>query len=390
MGRNKMTIDPQATLDHFRGRLDTVISAVMALVDLESPSGDVERSRAVTKAVEEMFLDAVPSIGIERVEAAGYGTHLVLSIGDTATGSLMILGHTDTVHPVGTRSKNPTRIENGLVYGCGIFDMKANIVLLAEALKYLSASGELGAAGIKILLSCDEEVGSPTGRELVERIAGGAASCLVLEPSADGKAKTGRKGTGMFSLSAHGIPAHSGLEPEKGSSAVVELARQIDRVQAISDLALGTTVNVTTFHGGSASNVIAEYATCEIDVRFENSSEAARVTKELSELTPFDARNRLELSGEINRPPLERTDAVVGLYDRARTLAAELGHDLGETKVGGASDGNFVAALGVPVLDGLGVRGSGAHTLDEHIFADDIPYRAALFAMLIADAAERA
>jgi glutamate carboxypeptidase len=236
---------------------------------------------------------------------------------------------------------------------------------------------------INILLTADEEVGSETGRPLVEREAAAAENCFVFEPSAAGKVKTGRKGTATFKVTAHGAPSHAGLDPEKGANAVTELARQIEKIHSIERKELGTTVNVTTFHGGSVTNVIPDLATCEVDVRFSSIAEGKRVMDELERLTPFDSRVSIEFQGEINRPPMERTEAVVALFEKARETAASFGYELGETQVGGASDGNFVGALGVPVLDGLGIAGDGAHTLHEHIMIDHIVHRAMLVTMLL-------
>ncbi|MCA1608100.1 MAG: M20 family metallopeptidase [Acidobacteria bacterium] len=296
---------------------------------------------------------------------------------------MLLLGHTDTVHPVGTKSLNPTRVEDGKLYGCGVFDMKANVVVILEVLRFFSETNLRPARPITILLSCDEEVGSFTGRPLVEREAAMADYCLVLEPSSAGRVKTGRKGTGMFTLRAWGKPAHAGLEPEKGANAIREIARQIERLDALNAPAAGTTVNICTIKGGTTTNVIPEHAECTIDVRFLLAAEADRIENAIKNLPAFDPRVKLLVSGEVNRPPMERTPAVVSLYERARTLAASFDYDLGETRVGGASDGNFVAALGVPVLDGLGISGDGAHTLGEYIDIDDIPKRATLLTMLL-------
>jgi len=232
-------------------------------------------------------------------------------------------------------------------------------------------------------LSCDEEVGSFTGRELVEQEARQAQACFVLEPSAAGRVKTGRKGTGMFNVAAHGIPAHAGLEPEKGASAILEISRQIIDLHALNNVPAGTTVNVCTLAGGTTSNVIPEHAKCSVDVRFSSTEEAARIDNAIRNLKPYDERVSLEISGGINRPPMERTAAVAELFEKAKQLAAQFNYQLGETQVGGASDGNFVAALGVPVLDGLGITGDGAHTLQEHILISDIANRAALMTKLI-------
>ena len=375
---------PTEILKYYEGRTDEIITSIREIVDIESPSYNAAQSVAVVDWIERAFRDTGVDVAIERIKADGYGEHIVIKAPAGEQPHLLLLGHTDTVHPVGTREKNPTRIEGDNFYGCGIFDMKSGIVLMIEALRYFAATGIRPTRPITILLSCDEEVGSHSGRPLVEREAANAACCMVMEPSAAGRVKTGRKGTGTFKLVAHGAPAHAGLEPEKGANAVAELARQIERIHAIARPEAGTTVNVTTFHGGTTTNVIPDLAACEIDVRFSRADEAERVENELRSLTTIDERITLELLGEINRPPMERTDEVVALYENARSLAASFGYELGETQVGGASDGNFVAALGVPVLDGLGITGAGAHTLDEHILVSDIVKRAALITLLIA------
>jgi glutamate carboxypeptidase len=187
----------------------------------------------------------------------------------------------------------------------------------------------------------------------------------------------------MFELKAHGVPAHAGLEPEKGASAILEIARQIEKIHSLKDLENGTTANVCTISGGTTTNVIPEAATCSIDVRFTSIGEAERIEREIKNLKSFDERVSLEITGGTNRPPMERTTGVINLYEKARQIAAQFDYELGETQVGGASDGNFVGALGIPVLDGLGVAGDGAHTLEEFIFVDDVPKRAALIAALV-------
>jgi glutamate carboxypeptidase len=221
-------------------------------------------------------------------------------------------------------------------------------------------------------------VGSISGRAILEREAANAELALVFEPSAEGRIKTGRKGTGMYTLKAHGKSAHAGLEPEKGASAILELSRQIEKLHLLNDPAAGTTVNVCTIKGGTTSNVIPEYAECDVDVRFLTMAEAERVDHAIKSLITYDKRVSVEPIGDINRPPMERNDAVVALFNKAGDIASSFDYELGETQVGGASDGNFVAALGIPVLDGLGITGAGAHTLNEHILVSDIANRATL------------
>lgn len=374
---------PTEILKYYEDRRDAIIKSVCEIVDIESPSYDAVQSKLVVDWIEKSFRAVSADFKIERMVAEGLGEHLSVKAFPSDAKHTLLLGHTDTVHPVGTNKKNPTRIDGDKFYGCGIFDMKSGVVLMIEALRFFIETKTKPSSPITILLSCDEEIGSHSGRSIVEREAANAARCFVFEPSADGKVKTGRKGTGTFTLQAHGAPAHAGLEPEKGANAVAELARQIERIHAIADPSVGTTVNVTTFHGGTTTNVIPDLASCEIDVRFSTADEAARVESELRSLTSIDSRVSLELLGEINRPPMERSRAVVALYEKARGLATSFGYELGETQVGGASDGNFVAALSVPVLDGLGITGAGAHTLDEHILVSDIAKRATLITLLL-------
>ena len=369
-------------LKYYSGRLPAIIDAIREIVDIESPSHDATRSREVVDWVETQFRATGVELEFER-ESSVDGDHLVIRAFQGEGKHTMLLGHTDTVHPVGTNELNPTRIEDGKFYGCGIFDMKANIILMVEALRFLNDHGLKPARPISIFLSCDEEVGSFTGRPILERVAANAENCYVFEPSADGKVKTGRKGTGLFTVRTHGIPAHAGLEPEKGANAISELARHIDAIHAIANHEVGTTVNVCTIRGGTTSNVIPEHAECEVDVRFSSMTEAERVDAAFRSLRSSDERVSLTIGDGINRPPMERTPAVVELYENARRLASGFDYDLGETQVGGASDGNFVAAIGVPVLDGLGIAGAGAHTLNEHILVSDIAKRATLVSCLL-------
>ncbi|HEY0426239.1 MAG TPA: M20 family metallopeptidase [Pyrinomonadaceae bacterium] len=382
-------MDSRKILDYFSNRAEKTIASIRDLVDIESPSRDESGSRAAVDWLEREAREISSDFQIERIYAENLGEHFLLRafpFDKIDKKPILLLGHTDTVHPRGSFSKNPTRIDDGKFYGCGIFDMKSGCVLMLEALRACQELNIAPARGVTILLSCDEEIGSFSGRQYVEREAAKSAFCLISEPSAKGRVKTGRKGTGMFELKTRGIPAHAGLEPERGASAILEISRQIEKIQALNDLSIGTTVNVCTVSGGTTTNVIPEYASCSIDVRFTKMSEAERIKDELKNLKPFDGRVSLEIAGAINRPPLERTENVVKLYEKARTIAESFDYELGETEVGGASDGNFVAALGVPVLDGLGVAGDGAHTLEEYVLTEDIPRRAALLtALLISD-----
>jgi glutamate carboxypeptidase len=376
-------------LEFFQEKQERIVRRIQQLVEIESPSRDEAGSRMVAVWLEIEARKISDDFLIERIAVEGYGEHLIIrAFQDAANGKkpALLLGHTDTVHPRGTKEINPTRIEDGRLYGCGSFDMKANVVLMLEVLRVFKELDLTPPRPVTILLSCDEEIGSYTGREIVEREASNAEFCLVCEPSAPGgRVKTGRKGTGMFRLKTHGIPAHAGLEPEKGASAILEIAHQIQKLHKLNKLEKGTTVNVCTIAGGTTSNVIPSEAECEIDVRFTSMKEAERIRAAIKNLSPIDERVRIEIEGEINRPPMERSTEVAKLYEKAREIAAGFDYELGETQVGGASDGNFVAALGVPLLDGLGVSGAGAHTLEEFVFVEDIPRRAALIAKILLD-----
>ncbi|MFN2599296.1 MAG: M20 family metallopeptidase [Pyrinomonadaceae bacterium] len=378
----------RSLLDYCGRREDEAFALTRALVEQESPSGDEEGGRAVVSLLEEAARRLRCVTKDERVAVAGYGEHLrfeAFGAGDAGARTTLILGHTDTVHPRGSLAARPFREEGGRVFAPGIFDMKSGC---AVALGALRACEELKLAPrrpVVVLLTCDEEAGSVSGRALVEQEARRAEHVLVLEPPAPGgRAKTARKGTGMFQLRAEGRASHAGLDFERGASAVLELARQTARLAELCDSSRGVTVNVGTFAGGTRSNVVAAEARAEVDVRFESLADALRLEEAIKNMRPFDDRVRLTVEGGINRPPLERTEAVAGLYEHARSVAASLGFELGETKVGGASDGNFAAALCPSVLDGLGVEGDGAHATDEHIIRDAIPRRVALVAALLA------
>ena len=371
------------TKGYFDARSQAIIDSIGEIVEIESPSNYADGSRKVVDWIVTQIDGLSPDIAIERVAVDGVGEHLIIRAFAGDAKPVLVLGHTDTVHPVGATEQNATRIDGDKYFGCGVFDMKANIVLMIEALRYFAETGERPTRPITILLACDEEVGSHSGREHVEREATIAEHCLVFEPSAAGRAKTGRKGTGMYRIRTKGVPAHAGLDPEKGASAILELSRQIERLHAMNAPAAGTAVNVCTASGGTTTNVIPENAECTVDVRFATIAEAERIDAAIRSLTAVDDRVSLDISGGVNRPPMERTKAVVALFEKARAIAASVGFELGETQVGGASDGNFVGALGIPVLDGLGIAGDGAHTLHEHILVSDIAKRANLVTILL-------
>ena len=373
---------------YFNNRQNEILALTRALVETESPSGDETGSKAVVSliAAAARTINAVSTI--DRIPAENYGEHLRLHAfgsGRKNPRTILILGHTDTVHPVGSLQSRPWRVEGNRAYGPGVFDMKANCALAIEAIRACGSLDQASQSPVVLLLTCDEEAGSMTGRALVEAEAKRARAVLVLEPPAlGGRVKTGRKGTGMFRMEVRGRAAHAGLEPEKGVSAILEIARQIERLQRMNNLSNGITVNVGVVRGGTVSNVVPAEAHAEVDLRFASNEEGADAEKEILGLRPYDQRVQLVVRGGINRPPLERTEQVLALYEHARQIAASLDYELGEAQVGGASDGNFAAAVGAPVLDGLGIDGDGAHATHEHILIDNISRRGALLAGLIA------
>jgi glutamate carboxypeptidase len=278
----------------------------------------------------------------------------------------------------------PVHVADGEVRGPGTFDMKAGLAVVVEALAILRARGSVPRRPLRLLVTCDEEVGSASSRELIEAEARRAGAVLVPEPSlSGGEAKTSRKGISIYRLEVEGREAHSGLAPEEGVSAIAEAAHQVGEILALSEPAAGTTLNIGRMAGGTAGNVVPGRAWLDLEVRYTSVGEGRRVDAALRALTPRSDGAALRLEGGENRPPFERSDAVAALYRRVRELASGLGYELGEGSSGGGSDGSFAAALGVPTLDGLGPRGGGAHAAHEHVVLDDIGPRVALFTAML-------
>jgi glutamate carboxypeptidase len=375
--------------DAVEQRQHEMVSLISQLVETESPSGDVQGSRAVNDQLENIA-QMIPSVSsVDRIISPNCGEHFLIRAfdrnGHGDDKATLILGHTDTVHPRGTLAAHGApRIAEGRLYGPGVFDMKASCVVALESLRALTTFAQ-PRRPVRLLLTCDEETGSATGRALVEREAANAAYVLVLEPPLPGgSAKTSRKGVGQWKVTAQGIAAHAGLDPKAGASAILELARQTERLHSLNDSTSGVSFNVGVIRGGTRGNVVAAQAEMEVDARFSTMDEARRVAELISHLESFDKRVSLTITGGINRAPLERTAAVASLFRHAQAIAAQVGFTLGECSAGGASDGNFVAALNVPVLDGLGVDGDGAHAAHEHILLSDIVPRTTLLAGLLA------
>jgi glutamate carboxypeptidase len=357
-----------------------LIETIEALVRLESPSTD---KAAVDRCGAELSRRlAAVGARVDRLSQALRGDHLRAEF-DGAGAQVTFLGHFDTVWPIGQLERMPFREEDDRLYGPGIFDMKAGIAVSMLAVRALRELGS-PAPRIVMLWTTDEEIGSGTSRAAIEEEARRSRAVLVLEPSLPGGAvKTSRKGCGDFEIVVHGVSAHAGIDPGRGANAIHELAHQIGCIQAVQDAGRGISVNVTVVSGGLRTNVIPNLARASIDVRAPSAEDARRVESALADLRPRLAGTRLEVSGGFGRPPLERSPQVLGLYEIARDVSAELGAVLGEGGTGGGSDGNFTAALGVPTLDGLGPQGDGAHALHEHVLVKDLTWRAAFLAALL-------
>jgi glutamate carboxypeptidase len=296
----------------------------------------------------------------------------------------MLLGHLDTVWPRGTLKHMPFRLRGGRAWGPGVLDMKAGVVMALIALRVLAEANRL-AQPVLYLLNSDEETGSEYSRAVTESLARKCAAVFVLEPAQGlaGAYKTARKGVGNYRLEVQGVAAHSGVDFTQGHSAVLELGRQIERASAFTDLARGITVNAGVIGGGTRSNVVAAEAWAEFDVRIAKAADEPRIDRRFRALRAVDRRCRLEVTGGLNRPPMERTSGTVTLFRRAATLAAGLGFQLQEAATGGGSDGNFTSALGIPTLDGMGAVGEGAHADRESILLDALVPRTALLAAMI-------
>jgi glutamate carboxypeptidase len=364
-------------------RLPAILADLEALVRCESPSSvldAVSRSADLVAALGRHHLGTDP----ERIVTDGC-THLRWRLGADPgagpgpAGGVLVLAHHDTVWPLGSLEPHPFSVRDGVLRGPGCFDMKAGLVLALHALAELGVPG-----GVTLLVTGDEELGSPTSRGLIEAEAAGCRAALVLEASADGGAlKTARKGVSLYEVRAVGRAAHAGLEPERGVNATVELAHQVLAVAGLADAALGTTVTPTALISGTVSNTVPATGAFSVDVRMWDAGEQARVHAAMSSLLPVVPDAVLQVTGGPNRPPLAASSSAA-LFALASSVAAELGlPPLRSAAVGGASDGNYTAGVGTPTLDGLGAVGGGAHADNEHVLVDSLPGRAALLAALI-------
>ena len=354
--------------------LSELLDDLRSLVEVESPSLDVPAITASAAAVSQLV---ERRLGTPAALVEGpVGPHVVWRGGGEPR--VLLVGHHDTVFPLGTLAARPFTVADGRATGPGVFDMKAGIVIAIHAIATLA-----DRAGVELLLNCDEEVGSTTSRQLIEERAATCGAVLVLEPASDGALKVGRKGTGTFEVIVRGRAAHAGLEPERGVNALVEAAQHVLTIAALADPSRGTTVTPTVAHAGTADNVVPAVARVRVDVRVTEPAEGIRLEAAMAALAPVDPAATLEILGGVNRPPMPES-ATSELFALASKVAAELG--LPEPRgvaVGGGSDGNFTAAIGIPTLDGLGATGAGAHADHEHVIVDELPDRVRLLTGLV-------
>jgi len=388
--------EAQRRLAYFNERRDAIVSTIRELVEIESPSDNKAAVHRMAEAVAQKFSQLGGNVKLKvnvRIHPAkDFGNHLQVDFpGNSAAKPVLLLGHYDTVYPLGTLAAMPCRVADNKLTGPGVLDMKSGIALMLHALAALQDwhkedwhKADLPRP-VTVLLVSDEEVGSDSSRPITESLAKKAAAVLVLEPSygLQGAVKTARKGVGGYLVKVTGKAAHAGLDFQKGVNAILELARQIEKISGFTELKKGLTVNVGIVSGGSRTNVVPAEAAAQVDVRIARMKDAAGIDRKMHSLRAFNRKCKIEITGGINRPPMERTAGVAALYVQAAAIARELGWKLGEAAVGGGSDGNFTAGLGIPTLDGLGGVGDGAHAPHEHILISELPRRAALIAGLI-------
>jgi len=367
-----------------RGRQNELLSDLKALVEIESPSSD----KPAVDHLAEFLASRLEHHGANaQIHVSdGVGNHVQADYpGVSDSKPVLLLGHIDTVWDIGTLKQMPFRVANGRVWGPGVLDMKAGVAIAMHAMALLDEH-KSPHPPVRMLFVSDEEIGSHSSRKITEKLALESQAVLVLEPGQglEGALKTSRKGVGVYEIKVTGEAAHAGVDPGQGASAIHELARQIQTMANFTDVPRGLTVNVGLVRGGTRSNVIASEAWAEVDVRVKTAADGRLIDEKMRSLRSTDARCKLQVTGQINRPPMERTEKGVALYRKAAQVAQSLGLKVEEQSTGGGSDGNFTAALGVPTLDGLGAVGEGAHAVHESILLDQIAPRTALVAGLIA------
>jgi glutamate carboxypeptidase len=371
---------------YFQGRQESLVQTIREFVEIESPSDN----KAAVDRMGAFLAGTFEALGgrarLHRAE--NFGDSLQIDFpGREKIKPVLLLGHFDTVYPLGTLANMPCRIADGRLYGPGVLDMKSGIALMLYAIEALQKQPGGLPRPVTVFLVSDEEVGSYSSRKITEGLARESAAVLVLEPAGPrGAVKTARKGVGEYIVAVRGVAAHAGLDPGKGHSAIFEVARQITAISKLNNLQQGLSVNPGVIRGGTRTNVIAAEATVAIDVRIKKATQVGALDRKLRALKPFDKHCKVSIEGGINRMPMERNAGVAGLYKKALAIAQQVNWKLEEAAVGGGSDGNFTAGIGIPTLDGMGGVGEGAHALHEHIVISELPHRALLLAGMIESA----
>jgi glutamate carboxypeptidase len=373
----------RALLAGARRKERALLDLTRQLVAAESPSDE----KSVVDACVALVASRARALGgrVKLHKQRAFGNVLEARFGPRTTNPknrILLLGHLDTVWPLGTLKTMPCVLSAGRLHGPGTLDMKTGVAMALTALEMLAETRSLQKE-IILLLNPDEEVGSPVSRPITEKLAQQCGAVLVLEPAQGLALKTARKGTGNWRICVRGVAAHAGVDFQKGANALLELARIIETVSNWTDLKRGLTVSVGVAAGGTKMNVVPDHAWAEVDVRIARKADGPRIERKFAALKPKDKRCSIELTGGINRPPMERLRGTVRLFKQAQAIATELGFALDEAATGGASDGNFTAALGIPTLDGLGAVGDGAHARHESVVVEHLAPRTALLAGLL-------
>lgn len=369
--------------EYLQPHLGAMVNVIREMVLRESPSHNKQAVDVLGEYLADVFRRAQARVTMHWTET--FGDHLQADFEGEGGNRILLLGHYDTVWDVGTLKSMPFREENGKLFGPGVLDMKTGIAQMLFAVDALRVVRGKLPRPITVLLVTDEEVGSESSRKITERVARDCAAVFVLEPSfgPHGALKTARKGVGDYIIRVHGKAAHAGLDPKKGANAILELSKQLLKIEKFSNEAKGITVNPGVIRGGTRTNVVPAEASCEVDARITKRSQGAALDKKFRSLKAVNKNCTIQIEGGINRPPLERTDSVAKLFQLAQEVGAESGLKLREASVGGGSDGNFTAALGIPTLDGLGAVGEGAHAINESVAIDQLIPRTVLLGRLI-------
>lgn len=362
-----------------------MVELLKELVEIESPSNEKGCVDVLSRRVGELLEKA--GARVERIPVDSYGDMVMGTWGPANSGRpILIIGHLDTVWPVGTLKERPVQIKDGKLYGPGAYDMKAGVVIVLEAIRALTALNFDLSAPVTVLFNGDEEIGSKGSRETIERLAAKSRLVLCLEPAlAGGALKTGRKGIGSFHVKVKGRAAHAGGDHSKGINAIEEMAHQVLKLQAMTDYERGTTVNIGLIKGGSAENVVPAECWVSVDLRLESLDAAGPVIQTIQSLTPILPGAEVEVVGGLDRPPMQRNELMIRTFNQAKEIARRHGIEIGEGSTGGGSDANFTANLGTPTLDGLGADGDGAHAITEHVLISSLPQRAALLAAILSE-----